>query len=87
MPETGTGFLVDPTGHEPMALDEEDYERIRQYLHVRHSANDETCEAIDWLLHLSTEHTGMDDEEIFIWTGIICPTRTETTSVVFWPVG
>jgi hypothetical protein len=72
MPETGTAFLVDPMGHAPVALDEDDYKNIRQYLHVKHSANDKTAEAIDWLLHLSIEHDGnkhnsMDDHEILTW--------------------
>nr|MDP9113134.1 hypothetical protein [Acidobacteriota bacterium] len=69
---TGTAFLVDPMGAAPVALDEEDFKNIRQYLHVKHSANDETAAAIDWLLHLSIEydgnkHKGLNDHEILKW--------------------
>src|ERR1700681_2804589 len=68
--ETGTAFLVDPMGTATRALDKDDFKKVQQYLHVKHSANDETAEAIDWLLHLSIEHdankhNGMDDHRIF----------------------
>jgi len=65
MPTETRAFLVDPNGHAPQAIDEDDFKRIRQYLDLRHSANDEMCEAVHWLLHISTTEKGTDDHEIF----------------------
>jgi hypothetical protein len=54
--ETGTAFLVDPMGHAPEALSEDEFKRVHHYLNiVRNDESEALASAISWLLYLAIE--------------------------------
>jgi len=66
--ETGTAFLIDPTGKAPEVIDAAVYQVLLQYLNLPEGSP--ACDAIEWLLSRASEFPNLDDKGLLaqgIW--------------------
>ena len=63
------GALIDPNGHQPIALGEHEYTRLRELLDLdsKQGRGAPIPDAIGWLLHLSKDHPDMTNAGVVSW--------------------